>query len=107
MLVVLELTEATFDKEVKNSKTPVLVDFFAVWCGPCRVLSPTVEALEKEYAGKLKVGKVNVDEQQELAGKFGVMSIPTLILFKNGKQVDTKVGAYPKEKLVEWLNSKL
>ncbi len=91
-------TDANFDQEVLQSKTPVLVDFWASWCGPCRFVSPIVEELAKEYKGKLKVGKLNVDENQETAGKFGIMSIPTVMIFKNGNPVKTIIGAQGKEK---------
>jgi thioredoxin 1 len=90
------ITEANFDKEVLQSDLPVMVDFWAVWCGPCKVLSPIVDELAKDYAGKLKVGKVNVDENNALAQRYGVMSIPTLKFFKAGKMVGEMIGAAPK-----------
>ncbi len=90
------LTTAAFDDEVAKSDIPVLVDFWAVWCGPCRMIAPTIDELATEYAGKVKVMKVNVDEEGELAQRFGVMSIPTLIVFKEGKPADQIVGAQPK-----------
>lgn len=90
------LSEQNFDQEVLQSQLPVMVDFWAVWCGPCKVLGPIVEELAKDYAGKLKVGKVNVDENNQLAGKYGIMSIPTLKFFKNGKMVGELIGAAPK-----------
>ena len=96
---LLQLTEKNFDDEVNNSSVPVLVDFWAEWCGPCRMLTPIVEDIAKEQAGKLKVAKVNVDEAQDLAAKFGIMSIPTLLLLKKGKVVQQLVGAMPKEQL--------
>jgi thioredoxin 1 len=92
----LEITEANFEQEVLKSDTPVLIDFWAEWCGPCKILSPTVEELAKEYEGKLKVGKVNVDEQGNLAMRYNVMSIPTLKFFKGGNIVAELVGAAPK-----------
>ena len=90
------LNEGNFETEVLSSDMPFLVDFWAVWCGPCKVLSPIVEELAKEYAGKIKVGKVNVDENNALAMRYGVMSIPTLKFFKGGKMVGELIGAAPK-----------
>lgn len=95
------LTKANFEEEVLKSSLPVLVDFWATWCGPCMMLAPTVEEIAKEYAGKVKVGKVNVDEAVELAKKYGIMSIPTLIMFKNGKISDKVIGFVPKEQIVK------
>ena len=97
----IELTDANFDAEVVQSDTPVLVDFWAVWCGPCRAIAPHVEALASEYAGRLKVGKVNVDENQATAAKFHITSIPTLLLFKDGQVKEQIVGVRPKPALVE------
>lgn len=93
----LIITDSNFQAEVAQSPMPVLVDFWAPWCGPCRAVSPIVEELAKEYTGKVKVGKLNVDENQDTAGQFGVMSIPTLLFFKNGKPVDSIVGVKSKE----------
>ena len=92
----IKLDEKNFDTEVLTSQMPVLVDFWAVWCGPCKVLEPIVDELAHEYEGKLKVGKVNVDENNSLAMKYNVMSIPTLKFFKNGKVVGELIGAAPK-----------
>lgn len=93
----LVITDSNFQQEVAQSKMPVLVDFWAPWCGPCRIIGPIVEELAKEFAGKVKVGKLNVDENQQTAGEFGVMSIPTLLFFKDGQPVDSVVGAQSKE----------
>ncbi len=95
----ITLTKDNFEQEVMNSDLPVLVDFWAVWCGPCQMLAPTVEQLAEEYAGKVKVGKVNVDEQPELAQRYGIMSIPTLILFKDGQVANQTMGVQPKESI--------
>ncbi len=93
----LVLTDKNFEEEVLQSRIPVLVDFWAAWCTPCRIVTPIVEELAKEYDGKLKVGKLNVDENQEYSGKYNVMSIPTILLFKNGQPVKSVIGAQSKE----------
>ncbi len=95
------LTNSNFEEEVVKSDVPVLVDFWATWCGPCRMIAPEVEAIAEEYDGKIKVGKVNVDEEEELAIKFGVSSIPTLILFKDGAPVAKSVGYKTKDALID------
>jgi len=99
--MVAEISSANFDSEVVKSNVPVLVDFWAPWCGPCRMVSPVVEAISKDFEGKLKAVKVNTDENTEIAGQFGITGIPTLIFFKGGKEVDRIVGFLPKERLAE------
>jgi len=95
------ITDQNFTEEVTNSNLPVLIDFWAVWCGPCRAIAPIVEQLAGEYEGKVKIGKLDVDENPETAVKFGVRSIPTLLLFKNGQVVDTIIGAVQKQVIVQ------
>ena len=95
----LTITEQNFDEEVMRSDIPVLVDFWATWCGPCRMLAPVIEEIAKEYEGKIKVGKVNVDDERELALQFGVSSNPTVMVFQNGEIKATSVGYRPKEEL--------
>src|SRR5580658_4053496 len=95
----LQFTDGAFDQEVLNSDVPVLVDFWAPWCGPCKAMSPTVDALASEYAGKVKIGKMNTDENPATAMRYQVRGIPTLLLFKGGKVVDQRVGAMPKSDL--------
>jgi thioredoxin 1 len=102
-----DITVATFDQIVANSDKPVLVDFWASWCGPCRALGPIVEQVADEMADRLTVYKCNVDDEGELAQRFGIMSIPTLILFKDGKAAHTMVGSMPKADLVAELNAHL
>jgi thioredoxin 1 len=101
---VVTLQDSTFDAEVLKSDVPVLVDFWAVWCGPCKAIAPVVDDVAREYKGKLKVGKLDVDSHQAVPQKFGIRSIPTLLLFKGGRVVDTIVGSVPRSKLVDSIN---
>ena len=103
----ITLTDDSFQSEVIESSVPVLVDFWATWCGPCRMVAPIVDELAEEYDGRVKVGKVDVDSEQKIAADFGIRSIPTLLIFKDGKQADQIVGAVPKNQLVEKLESVL
>lgn len=99
----LKITSENFEREVLNSDKPVLIDFWAPWCGPCRMLSPTIAEIAEEYKNKVKVGKVNVDEEGELASMFRVSSIPLLVVMKNGKVVNSSVGVRPKSQIVGML----
>ncbi len=101
------VTDDTFDAEVLQSQSPVLVDYWAEWCGPCKAIAPTLEEVAKEYSGKLKVAKVNVDENQGIPRKYGIRGIPTLMLFKNGNIEATKVGALSKSQLTAFLDSNI
>ena len=96
----IKITVDNFEQEVIQSGQPVLVDFWAAWCGPCRMLAPAVAQIAAECEGKIKVGKVNVDEEPELAQRFGIMSIPTVLAFKDGKKVNQSIGLVPKDKLL-------
>ena len=99
----MKITSENFEQEVLNSNIPVLVDFFATWCGPCKMMSPIVEEIEKETEGKAKVYKIDVDEERDLAIEYGIMSIPTFVVFKDGKVLSTAVGMRDKEELMSLL----
>jgi thioredoxin 1 len=100
---VIELQDSTFQQEVLKSDVPVLVDFWAEWCGPCKMIAPTVDELAKQYKGKVKVAKMDVDKHQQVPQQFGIRSIPTLLVFKGGRVVDTIIGAVSKSKLEDSL----
>ncbi len=104
---IVELNDSSFDSEVLKSEAPVLVDFWAPWCGPCRILAPVVEEIASSYTGRLKVGKLNVDDNQEISMQYGIRSIPTLILFKNGKALDQIIGAVPKSEIEKMVKKAL
>jgi thioredoxin 1 len=106
-MALVHITDDNFEKEVLESTEPVLIDFWAVWCGPCRMIAPVVEELASEYAGKAKIGKLDVDSNPMVASKYGIRSIPTLLIFKDGKVVEQIVGAVPKQKLVSALEGQL
>lgn len=101
---VINLDSKNFEKEVLNSEVPVLIDFWATWCGPCRMMAPVVEEIANEVGEKAKVCKLNIDENKEIAEKYDVMSIPTFIIIKNGKVAATTVGVQPKENIIKLLN---
>lgn len=103
----IQVTDDSFEKDVIKANTPMLVDFWAPWCGPCRALNPIIAELAKEYEGKFKVAKVNVDENPNIASNYGIRSIPTIMLFKNGKLEDTLIGLAPKDRLEEFLKKVL
>ena len=104
---LLEVTDETFDAEIMNSEMPALVDFWATWCGPCRMVSPVVEELANDYKGKIKVAKMDVDQNRQTPAKFGIRAIPTLIFFKGGEVAQTIVGAQPKSHIEEELKKLL
>lgn len=103
----ITITDDNFESEVLKSDIPVLIDFWAVWCGPCKIIAPIVEQIAEEYNGKLKVGKLDVDSNQESSIKYGVRSIPTLLIFKNGQVKETIIGAVAKQNILQKINSLL
>ena len=104
---ILHVTDASFDQDVLQSQTPVLVDYWAEWCGPCKSIAPVLDDISKEYAGKLVVAKLNIDENAETPAKFGIRGIPTLMIFKGGSVEATKVGALSKSQLTAFIDSNL
>ncbi len=104
-MATVKVTDATFESEVLKSLEPVVVDFWAEWCGPCKMIGPSLEEISTEMAGKVKIVKINVDENPGVAGKMGIRSIPSMFLFKNGAAVAQKVGAAPKGELVKWISA--
>ncbi|MEY3197078.1 MAG: Thioredoxin [Pseudomonadota bacterium] len=103
--MVGHVTDGEFKEKVLESDLPVVVDFWAEWCGPCKMLAPTLDEVSKELAGKVKILKMNVDENPNIPSALGIRGIPTMILFKKGENIGTKVGALPKSSLIEWINS--
>jgi thioredoxin 1 len=101
----IEINENNFEDEVLKSDIPVLIDFWAPWCGPCKMISPIIEEIANDYAGKIKVCKLNTDENYELASKYEIVSIPTLAIFKNGKEIKRIIGAMPKNQIVKFIDS--
>ncbi len=104
---VKSVNDSDFESEVINSKTPVLVDFWAEWCGPCKTLLPIIEEISNEMGDKVKIVKINIEEAPESPSKYGLRGVPTLMLFKSGKVVDTRVGGMPKSQLTDWLSDKV
>ena len=103
----IEITDANFEEEVIKSEVPVLIDFWAIWCGPCKMIAPYVEQIAGEYDGKIKVGKLDVDSNPQVSMKYGIRSIPTLLIFKDGKVADQIIGAVPKNMITSKLDSQL
>lgn len=103
--MVQQVNESQFQQDVLGSKVPVLVDFFAVWCGPCRLIAPVLDDLSKAYDGKVKIVKVDIDESPAIAEQFAVANVPTLIMFKDGEEADRRVGAAPKPALESWVKA--
>jgi thioredoxin 1 len=106
-MATVKVTDATFKTEVEGAQVPVVVDFWAEWCGPCKMIGPSLEELAEEFKGQVKITKLNVDENPGVAGAYGIRSIPTLLLFKDGKLAQQKVGAAPKGELKKWISAAL
>ncbi len=106
-MATIAVSDAEFEAQVLQSDKPVLVDFWAEWCGPCKMIGPALEEISEEMADQVTIAKINIDDHPETPGKFGVRSIPTMILFKDGKAVETKVGAAPKAALKDWLSGQV
>ena len=104
-VATLKVTDASFEADVLNSDKPVVVDFWAEWCGPCRMIGPALEEISEELAGRVTIAKVNIDDEPEWASKFNVRSIPTMLIFRNGELVSTKLGAEPKSSLKGWVEA--
>lgn len=105
--MALDVTDTTFEEEVLKSDIPVLIDFWAEWCGPCKMLTPIINELSKSMEGKVKILKMNIDDNPDTPSKLGIRSIPTMMLYKGGKQLASKVGALPKSSIEEWINSNI
>ncbi|MGQ4273946.1 thioredoxin [Terrihabitans sp. B22-R8] len=106
-MATVKVSDSSFAEDVLKSDTPVVVDFWAEWCGPCRMIAPALEEISGELAGKVKVAKLNIDENPQIAAQFGVRSIPTLLMFKDGKQISNHVGAAPKARLAQWIEASI
>ncbi|MET3662895.1 thioredoxin [Aquamicrobium ahrensii] len=106
-MATVKVDNGNFQSDVLDAKEPVVVDFWAEWCGPCKMIGPSLEEISNELGGKVKIAKLNIDENPELAAQFGVRSIPTLMIFKDGQVADTKVGAAPKTALSQWINGSI
>ncbi len=106
-MATVKVTDATFKAEIEGAKVPVVVDFWAEWCGPCKMIGPSLEEIAEELKGKVTIAKLNVDENPGVAGTYGIRSIPTLLLFKNGKMASSKIGAAPKGELKKWIAAEI